>query len=285
MAIPELKQKQEESFKDSNGEIEETEDDLIANYRFLTEKCGALRQSPSIDVLNKVPSTLTNYQRPYSSVSECQIKIKHIRSPPPSARRQINDLNNNNAFYESHYERIPATIFYDDANGSDFDGKRYRSFSLVRLFTRLKTRMKHDRRYREESKHEILTEEESQEWYELTKNVRTILTKALLPDGGYEARISQPKRTNSARKSRDFKNVLPEIVEQNDQITINVEEDEETDEHIWTNFLNCSRGFHHRRVGICKAVDRLNFQGQLVYFYGVANNILIDENLRASGLG
>ena len=54
---------------------------------------------------------------------------------------------------------------------------------------------------------------------------------------------------------------------------------------IWQNFVKCARGFDYRRGGVCKAIDRQQFQGQLVYIYGVANNILIDENLKASGLG
>jgi hypothetical protein len=159
----------------------------------------------------------------------------------------------------------------------------------------MKTRLKHDKRYRPKPTHELLREADPQEWYELTKNVRTVLTKALLPDGGYDALMNRSKlnhnRQISSKRSRDYDLVLSKDNDDDDKIDLDIDEelntegDEDVDEIIWNKFLTSPRGFNYRRCGVCKTVDRQQFQGQLAYFYGVANNILIDENLKASGLG
>ena len=285
-------------------EIDETEDDLIENYRFLTQQCGVLKQSPTTGALNKFQqqkpsSTQGQFLRPYSSVSEHRRPLKsddeRSISSPMSRCSPENDLNNNTANYSSTVSRVPPTIYYDDVDEDDLTSPKNRSFSLVKLFARMKARLTHDRRYRPQASHELLSEEDPQEWYELTKNVRTVLTKALLPDGGYDAMIAQHRsshhRRNSSKKSRERNAALLKGIDADERIRIsideqmNTEDDSDYDQINWANFLTCSRGFHYRRSGVCKAVDRQYFQGQLVYFYGVANNILIDENLKASGLG
>lgn len=291
-------------------EIGETEDDLIENYRFLTQHCGVLRQSPTTGVLNtiqqKQQTTQNTFLRQYSSISETPNNNNnnnnnhHDDFPSIKSRcSPLNNFNNNNVDYSTTVSRIPPTIYYDD---TDDDGySHHRSFSLVKLFARMKTRLRHDRRYHPKASHEILCEADPQEWFELTKNVRTVLTKALLPDGGYDALINRAKshhhhhhhRQNSSKKSRDYDPVLSKSIDETDEDKIildlddevNTEGDPDFDQIIWNKFLTCSRGSNYRRCGICKAVDRQQYQGQLVYFYGVANNILIDENLKASGLG
>lgn len=294
----------EKHSRDFDEEIDETEDDLIENYRFLTQHCGALKQSPTTGLLNQIQqqkpaSNQPQYLRAYASLSE------HRRSsnsddersiPPPRARcSPANDLNNNTANYSSSVSRVPPTIYYDEPEEDDLTNSKNRPFSLVRLFARMKARLTHDRRYRPHASHELLAEEDPQEWYELTKNVRTVLTKALLPDGGYDVLIAQHRtsahRRNSSKKSRGRGSVLIKEIDIDDRIRVSIDEHSNTenepdyDQTNWANFLTCSRGFHYRRSGVCKAIDRQYFQGQLVYFYGVANNILIDENLKASGLG
>lgn len=301
-------------------EIGETEDDLIENYRFLTQHCGVLRQSPTTGILNtfqqKQQNTQPTFVRQYSSISETPTNHRHQHDDkklsPKSIKPRcstINDLNNNNnnnnnvvvVDYSTINSRVPPTIYYDDTDDDAYSHNR--SFSLVKLFARMKTRLKHDRRYHSKNSHEILCEADPQEWYELTKNVRTVLTKVLLPDGGYEAMINRSKsqhhhhhhhqRHNSSKKSRDYDPVLSKSIDDADEekVTldlddeINVEDDPAIDQITWKKFLTCSRGGNYRRSAICKAVDRQQYQGQLVYFYGVANNILIDENLKASGLG
>jgi hypothetical protein len=289
-------------------EINETEDDLIENYRFLTQHCGVLRQSPTTGLINtlqqKQQTNQSLFLRHYASISESHPhdintttnnEYKRSLSPSPNKQRcsPFNDLNNNNQNYSTITSRIPPTIYYDD---TEDDAYRFnQSFSLVKLFARMKTRLKHDKRYRPKTTHEILCEADPQEWYELTKNVRTVLTKALLPDGGYDALINRSKMQRSRqslyKKSRDYDPVLSKDNDDDDKIDVDIDEelntegDEAYDEIIWKKFLTCPRGFNYRRCAVCKAVDRQQFQGQLVYFYGVANNILIDENLKASGLG
>ena len=286
-------------------EVEETEDDLIENYRFLTKRCGALRQSPTAGALNtfeqekqKQRSNQSLFLRQYSSVSENHYVKNNIKDESSTKQRcsQLNDSsdkNNNDVNYSTTVSRVPPTIYYDDTEDDDVYSHR-RSFSVVKLFARMKTRLKHDRRYQSKASHELLAESDPQEWYELTKNVRIILTKVLLPDGGYDAMIERSKshyrRQDSYRKPRETDPVLSK---DNDEEKIdvfiddelNMEDNEAVDQIIWQKFLTCPRGLNYRRCGICKAVDRQQFQGQLVYFYGVANNILIDENLKASGLG
>ncbi len=284
-------------------EIIETEDDLIENYRFLTQHCGVLRPSTTTSMINtiqqKQQANQSLFSRQYSSISEsCNINNTNNefeRSFSSNKQRcsPLNDLNNNNQDYSTSISRIPPTIYYHDTEDDAYTHNR--SFSLVKLFSRMKTRLKHDKRYRPKPTHELLCEADPQEWYELTKNVRTILTKALLPDGGYDALINRSKtnhnRHGSYKRSRDYDPVLSKDNDDDDKIDIDIDEEfntegnEEYDQIIWTKFLTCPRGLNYRRCGICKAVDRQQFQGQLVYFYGVANNILIDENLRASGLG
>ncbi len=287
-------------------EIDETEDDLIENYRFLTQQCGVLRQSPTIDVINtiqqqKQQTNQSLFLRQYSSRRRSHNNANDYERSFSSNKQRgspLNDLNNNtnnNHNYSTTISRIPPTIYYDDSTTDGYSHNR--SFSLIKLFARMKTRLKHDKRYRPKSTHELLCEADPQEWYDLTKNVRTVLTKALLPDGGYDAIINRSKtnynRPNSYKKSRHYDSVLSKDHDDDDQDKIDldiddelsIEGDEDSDELIWKKFLTCPRGFNYRRCGICKAVDRQQFQGQLVYFYGVANNILIDENLKASGLG
>jgi hypothetical protein len=283
-----------------DDEIQETEDDLIENYHFLTKHCGVLRQSPTTGALNttKQPQKQTSYLRPYSSICEKYNNTNNEYEPTFSSTKQrcspLNDFNNNNNHnYSTTNSRIPPTIYYEEPDDDRLT--HHRSFSLVKLFARMKARLKHDRRYRPKPTHELLYEEDPQEWYELTKNVRTILTKALLPDGGYDAKTNRSKSTHSRhdsyKKSRDHDPVLSKDNTDEDKIDLdiddelNTEGDEEFDEIIWKKFLTCPRGYNYRRCGVCKAVDRQQFQGQLAYFYGVANNILIDENLKASGLG
>jgi hypothetical protein len=286
-------------------EIVETEDDLIENYRFLTRHCGVLRQSPTTSVLNtiqqqkqKQQSNQSLFLRHFSSISDSHDNNNEYERSLSSTKQHcspLNDVNNNNnnnnVDYSTTISRVPPTIYYDDTEDDAYS--HHRSFSLVKLFARMKTRLKHDRRYHPKPNHQLLCEADPQDWFELTKNVRNVLMKALLPDGGYDELIKRSKshhnRHGSHKKSRDYDLVL--YKDDDDKIDLdiddelNTEDNEEFDEIIRKKFLSCSRGSNYRRCGICKTVDRQQFQGQLVYFYGVANNILIDENLKASGLG
>jgi hypothetical protein len=289
-------------------EIVETEDDLIENYRFLTKHCGVLRQSPTTGVLNtiqqqqqkqKQQTNQSLFLRQYSSIADSQNNINESERSVSSTKQHLsplNDVNNNNnsnVNYSNTISRVPPTIYYDDTEDDGYG--HHRSFSLIKLFARMKTRLKHDRRYHPKPTHELLCESDPQEWYELTKNVRTVLTKAILPDGGYDELMRRSKyhhnRSGSYKKSRDYDPVLYKDNDDDDKIDLDIDDEfntegnEEFDEIIWKKFQTCSRGLNYRRCGVCKAVDRQQFQGQLVYFYGVANNILIDENLKASGLG
>jgi hypothetical protein len=288
-------------------EIDETEDDLIENYHYLTKRCGFLRQSPTTNVLSDIQQEQqkqkqTNqslFTRQYSSISENRnyntnnSEFERSFSSTKQRCSPLNDLNNNNHSYSTTISRVPPTIYYNDT-GDDGLGNSH-SFSLVKLFARMKARLKHDKRYRPKPTHELLYDEEPVEWHDLTKNVRTILTKALLPDGGYDALAKRSKtnhsRQGSSKKARDHLPVLAKDLDDEDKINIDIDEqfntegDPEYDQIIWEKFVNSPRGLNYRRCGVCKAVDRQQFQGQLVYFYGVANNILIDENLKASGLG
>ena len=282
---------------DYDEEIDETEDDLIENYLFLTRRCGALRHSPTTSALDGIPQRRGNtsavFTRQFSWAADYPSQELERSFHSSKHYTSMNDFNNNCHTRNSSTSRIPPTIYYDTAE--DDDGSD-RAFSLVKLFARMKARMKHDRRYRPDSKHELLHEEDPQDWFELTKNTREILTKALLPDGGYDALTlnyrSSHRRHSSQKKSRDSDPVLAIDPEDDDDKilfdiddTYGAENDEDFDQMIWEKFLTCSRGVHYRRAAVCKAVDRQQFQGQLVYVYGVANNILIDENLKASGLG
>jgi hypothetical protein len=281
---------------DYDEEIEETEDDLIENYLYLTQRCGLLRHSPTTGVLDTLQQQQNQsvFARQYSWAVDDDHRHDFERSFHSSRpRSSLNDYNNNN---NNNYQkdcsiisRVPPTIYY---NENDDDN----SFSLVKLFARMKARLNHDQRYRPKSTHELLREEDSPEWFELTKNIRTVLTKALLPNGDYDTLYRQNKsnyhRQNSQKKSRDYEPVLPKEIDGDENKIhvelddeLNTEGDQEYDDIIWNKFRKCSRGIHYRRYGICKAVDRQQYQGQLVYVYGVANNILIDENLKASGLG
>ena len=282
-------------------EIDDTEDDLIENYLYLTQRCGAMRMSPTtgdLSTLQKQQHQQTNrtvLARQMSWAIDNQ-SIGFERSLYASkARSSLNDFNNNLQTGHDSTSRLPPTIYY---NNPDDDECADRSFSLVKLFARMKERLKHDRRYKPGPNHELLREEDPQDWLELTKNTRRILKKALLPDGGYDAmtrsiRTSHSRRS-SQKKSRDSAPVLPKdanidgdeckiVVDIHDEL--GADDDEEVDQLVWNKFLTCARGFRYRRCGVCKAVDRQQYQGQLVYVYGVANNILIDENLKASGLG
>jgi hypothetical protein len=276
-------------------EIDETEDDLIENYLYLTQRCGVLRHSPTTSALSTMQQQLnpTILSRQMSLATDDHHGDFERSFHQLKPRSSMNDFNNNYQTDHLGVSRVPPNIYYNGNDDGDYDDK---SFSLVKLFARMKQRLKHDRRYRPRSTHEVLHEEDSIEWFELSKNTRNILTKALLPDGGYDAIVRQHKishsRRNSQKKSRDCAPVLlKEIEEDEDKINfhiddqVNTEGDPIFDEIIWNNFLQSPRGFYYRRAGVCKAIDRQQFQGQLVYVYGVANNILIDENLKASGLG
>ncbi|CAF3199134.1 unnamed protein product [Rotaria socialis] len=285
-------------------EIDETEKDLMENYLYLTQHCGVLRHSPTTSVLDTIQQQQqqhNHHQKLNQSVFSRQITwttenhpLAYDRSFHLSqARSLLNDFSNN-YHREEHrvISRIPPTIYY---NVDDDDESGDRSFSLVKLFARMKARMTHDRRYKRSAKHELL-HEDAHEWFELTKNVRDVLTKALLPDGGYDALLRQRRaghnRRNSQKKSIEYNPVLSKDIEE-DEENINIEIDDEMNTEgnkefdliIWNKFLDCSRGLNHRRCAVCKTVDRQQHQGQLMYIYGVANNILIDENLKASGLG
>jgi hypothetical protein len=290
----------EDHVNEYDEEIDETEDDLIENYLYLTQRCGVLRHSPTTSALDTMQHQQQHQhinQSVFARQFSCAIENHHIdfeRSFSTSkSRSSLNDFNNNYQTDYSVINRIPPTIYYN--NDDDYGDK---SFSLVKLFARMKARLKHDRRYKPKSSHELLHEEdeETQEWLELTKNIRGVLTKALLPDGGHDALMNRNRtshrRSNSQKRSRDYHPVLPkELEDDENKIRVNIDDefntegDEEFDEIIWKKFLKSPRGFNYRRCGVCKAVDRQQFQGQLVYIYGVANNILIDENLKASGLG
>jgi hypothetical protein len=282
---------------DDDEEIDETEGDLIENYFYLTKRCGLLRHSPTTSALD----TLQHQQHLNSSIFPRQFSCETENHPlefersfhPPRSLSSSNNFNNNNNNYHAEYSamsRVPPTIYY---NGNDDDDS---SFSLVKLFARMKTRLKHDRRYRPKSTHQLLHEEDSPEWYEFTKSIHRVFKKALLPDGGYDASARRNKtsytRYDSQKKIRDYTPVLlKELEDEEEKIKFeiddefNTEGDEEFDQIIWEKFRKCSRGLDYRRCGVCKAVDRQQYQGQLVYVYGIANNILIDENLKASGLG
>lgn len=268
---------------ESDEEIEETEDDLIGNYLYLTQHCGVLRHSPTTSILDR-------YHHPSNLLRQFSLDTEHshdnFERSVTSTRTSScsNDYNNNN----TTMNRVPPTIYY---NGENDDN---RPFSLVKLFARMKARLNHDRRYRPRSNHELLYEEDTPDWFELTKNIPTVLSNALLPDGGYDALINQQKtshhrRNSSKKKTRQSDAIPPQQLEDEEnkiQLEFNEECDDESDDlAIWKKFLQCSRGFAFRRNAVCKAVDRQTYQGQLVYIYGVANNILIDENLKASGLG
>jgi hypothetical protein len=284
-------------------EIKETEDDLMENYLYLTRRCGLLRHSPTTNTLSSIQqarrsSNTAVLTRQYSWATDRSSEHfdRKLKNNNQFHRASSNDLNNNNCRTDcSISSRIPPTIHYDDRDDENGDVCSYtdRSFSLVKTFARLKTRLKHDRRYTANSSHQLLHEEDPQEWFELTKNTQKILTKALLPDGGYDV-LAQNYRARrcSQKKARDTKPVLchddeddaKKIAFEFDE-TLAIENDQEFDQIIWNQFQACSRGTTYRRCGVCKAIDRQHFQGQLVYVYGVANNILIDENLKASGLG
>lgn len=272
-----------EHIHEYDEEIDETEDDLIGNYLYLTKHCGVLRHSPTTSILDIHHHHQSNLVRQFSLDTE---PSSSHDIPPSKSSERLNDFNNNN-----YTSRIPPTIYYHENNEDDD-----RSFSLMKLFARMKTRLHHDRRYRLKSTHQLLHEEDSPEWFELTKNIRTVLTKALLPNGGYDAQQQQQqhksthhRRNSKKNKARDYDPVVLEEEEKQINLEIddelNTQGDENFDQVIWKNFLQCTRGFTCRRHAICKAIDRQQFQGQLVYVYGVANNILIDENLKASGLG
>lgn len=281
-------------------EIDETEEDLIENYLYLTQHCGVLRHSPTTSVLDTMQQQQQQHQqkksqatfaRQYSLAVETYHNDYEHSFHLSKSRISLNGINNHHSTENNTtISRVPPTIYYnvDDNAYSD------KSFSLVKLFARFKARLKHDRRYKPKAKHELLHEEDAQEWFELTKNIRTVLTKALLPDGGYDALLQQSRtnhRRNSQKKSYDCDPVLSKETDDEERIIfeindeLNTEGDAEFDEIIWDKFLKCSRGYNFRRCGVCKAIDRQRYQGQLVYIYGVANNILIDENLKASGLG
>jgi len=284
---------------EDDEEIDETEDDLIENYLYLTRRCAVLKHSPTTSALDSFSSTRpklnsSSLMRQYSLATD-HLSNEYERSlSMRKSHSSLNDVNNNNYSKDSSNttSRIPPTIYYDTQDEDDYFGG---PFSLVKLFARMKARLKHDRRYRADSTHELLKEEDPQDWLELTKNTREILTKALLPDGGYDAflRNSRSNGNSTRRKDRESDPVLSFEIEDEDERRISFdldhryadENDDEYDEIIWRNFHSCSRGFYYRRVAVCKAIDRQEFQGQLVYVYGVANNILIDENLKASGLG
>lgn len=279
----------------------ESEEDLIENYRFLTKHCGVLRQSPTVDLISTIQkhhqktTVSSKYVRPFTSISGCE-STKNLSKPDSFAilttKTSRSPLQSMRSKDSPTFSRIPPTIYYDDPIDENLNGHhKYRSFSIVKLFTRMKTRLKTERRYQAEAHHQLLTEEDPQEWLELTKNVRDVLTKALITDGGADLSTSRHHRRSSSKKSRERTSVLTKEFDDEEKSPIdieiirNAEEEEELDQITWQNFLTSSRGFHYRRNGVCKIVDRQMFQGQLLYFYGVANNILIDENLRASGLG
>lgn len=291
-------------------EINETEEDLIENYRFLTQRCGVLRQSLTTGVLNGAQQKQTGQQtllRHNSFINKTENnndnnnnknhnKTNELDPSLTSTKQwysQYNDVNNNNHNYSANPRRIPETIYYEDLD--DDESNNHQSFSLTKLFARIKTRLKHDKRYRPQPSHQILAEEDTQEWDELTKNVRTVLTKVLVAENLKDRATNRPRkvhsRKGSCKKARENHPVLANENDDEDKIRLEVNDDniadnnEQSDETVWNKFISCSRGFNYRRCGICKAVDRQQFQGQLVYFYGVANNILIDENLKASGLG
>jgi len=294
MAVQTTYNNDDDETNEFDEEIDETEDDLIENYRYLTKRCGVLKHSPTAGALNSLQqqqhshSNSSMFARQFSLALDDHSHSHEFERTYSSfkSRPSLNDFNNNNTF-DRIESRIPPTIYYNTADEDDDD----ESFSLVKLFARMKARLKHDRRYRPRATHELLHEEDSPEWFDLTKNIRSVLAKALLPDGGYEATIKrQTQSTNQARhKSRDQQPVL--FKEFDDEIqyeiddALNTEGDEEYDGIIWKKFQKSLRGGRYRRSAVCKAVDRQQYQGQLVYVYGVANNILIDENLRASGLG
>ena len=271
-----------EHIHEYDEELDETEDDLIGNYLYLTKHCGVLRHSPTTSILDKHHQS--NLLRQFSLDTEPSAH-ENLERGIPTTKPPIclNDFNNNYA------SRVPPTIYYHENNDDDD-----RSFSLTKLFARMKTRLHHDRRYLVKGSHKLLHEEDPPEWLELTKNIRIVLTKALLPNGGYDAQLQQqktthPRRNSKKNKSRDYDPVVLEEEEKQINLEIddqlNTEGDASFDEIIWKKFCRCLRGSTYRRNAVCKAIDRQLFQGQLVYVYGVANNILIDENLKASGLG
>ncbi|CAF2006774.1 unnamed protein product [Rotaria magnacalcarata] len=292
--------------QESDEEIGEAANDLIENYRFLTQHCGALRKSPTANLSNSIQQKQSNQASILRFNSFQHENTIHNNDDEheylfPSAKQQhssINDLNNNNHDYTTTAttttatSRIPPTIYYDDTDDNELEAH---SFSLIKLFARMKTRLKHDKRYHPKPSHELLPEEEPLAWYELTKNVRNVLTKVLVPETHDETTTNRTKKIHnrkvSYRKSCESYPVLSKDNDDDDKIHIeiidplNTDGDEEYDEIIWNDFLTCTRGPNYRRCGVCKAVDRQKYHGQLVYFYGVANNILFDENLKASGLG
>src|SRR5436305_2041452 len=69
------------------------------------------------------------------------------------------------------------------------------------------------------TKHELLHEEETYEWIELTKNICNVVRKALLPNGGHDALIhkNKPIRHHSRKKSfHDYDPVLSKKIEHDD---------------------------------------------------------------------
>ena len=301
-----------DSLNDDNGfhhheydeEIEETEDDLIENYYYLAQHCGVLRQSPTKNILNLIQEQQQKQMKRFSILRRCSSAnenendndYEHTLASDRQRHSPSNDLHDINHDYSRTDNHIPPVNHNDAAQDDIISDKQ--SSSLIRLFARMKAHFKHDRAYRPKPEHEVLLEKEIPAWHELTKNIRVVLREALLPDGEHSTSANHSRTTSYHQKfckeSYDYDPILSKKHNDDNDISkvdieiddeLNAKSNEQLDQTIWNQFLTCSRGFNYRRGGICKAVDRQQFQGQLVYFYNIANNILIDENLRASGLG
>jgi hypothetical protein len=281
---------------------DDTEEDLIANYHYLTRTCGILRPTPTMNTFDtsqvkKYASIQANFSRaPYSYIDEHDATFEHDTQDSMdsnqkrySSFKSIDLLSTSNNDLTSTISRVPPTIYYDDNSDDQSTNKKYRSFSVVRLFTRMKARLKHDR-YQAQSAHKRLAEDPS-DWFRLASNTRVILAKALLPDGGCDPLPSRSPSRLMTKKFFGRTSTPSNEINQIESIHINIDDhfntdgDEDYDKIIWNDFLKCSRGIRYRRCGLCKVIDRQYHQGQLAFVYNMASNILIDENLKASGLG
>lgn len=263
------------------------QEDLIENYRFLTEHCGVLKKSNHDTETKRSSSNPPKHRiRSFSAIDESNVtfqsEAKENHRSPMTQRSKSNKFSNKSMIYRTNRPETSSRNNRNDRTIDDDQETKYRSFSLIKIFSRLKLRMKNGENKSEKLKHEILSDEEQQEWLELTKNVRTVLNQVLLVDGSSADRVPRERSRGETKKSRDK---TPVLQDESEIDKLAEEETFENDEQVRKDFLQSNRGFSYRRCAVCKAIDRQFFQGQLVYFYGVANNILIDENLRASGLG
>ena len=75
-----------------DGDLSETEDDLIDNYHYLTQHCGVIRSSPTTSILNAIQQE------------------NHKQTNRGSVLRQYSSVSEDHRYEENDYERsLPAT--------------------------------------------------------------------------------------------------------------------------------------------------------------------------------